>query len=193
MCAIDVWMCAIIESKLVGFCIYRPQMTSRFQSLISVNEYCLCALLSEHSLSLLYLLNIKSIVFHFSFFPRRFNQSVVQKFETYILHNQLISSWPVTCLCQACNFKILVSNWRVWQRHLDHRLRTQCLEYSLRWRGYLWWRDNKSLTLTSCGLTDGVGLLCSTLKQFADWELPPKVRLASFLHSSFSWNQLSKD
>jgi hypothetical protein len=135
----------------------------------------------------------KSILFHFSFFPRRFNQSVVQKFETYILHNQLISSWPVTCLCQACNFKILVSNWRVWQRHLDHRLRTQCLEYSLRWRGYLWWRDNKSLILTSCGPTDGVGLLCSTLKQFADWELPPKVRLASFLHSSFSWNQLSKD
>jgi hypothetical protein len=121
------------------------------------------------------------------------NQSVVQKFETYILHNQLISSWPITCLCQACNFKILVSNWRVWQRHLDHRLRTQCLKYSLRWRGYLWWRDNKSLILTSCGPTDGVGLLCSTLKQFADWELPPKVRLASFLHSSFSWNQLSKD
>jgi len=71
LCAIDVWMCALIESKLIEFCIYRPQMTSRFQSLISVNEYCLCALLSEHSLSLLYLLNIKIHIVSFQFFSEK--------------------------------------------------------------------------------------------------------------------------
>ncbi|KAH8942338.1 hypothetical protein BDL97_14G094000 [Sphagnum fallax] len=40
--------------------------------------------------------------------------------------------------------------------------------------------------------TDGVGLLCSTLKQFADWELPPKVLACTHFSEVFNPKFLPK-